>query len=169
MIQKNINGAKLFGYYVKNPSDYGIAEFKNKKIYNIVEKPDKTKSNIAITGLYFYDNSVVNLAKKVTPSDRNELEISSLNRIYLNKNKIDIKILHRGFTWFDTGTFHSIYEASNFVQIIENKQSFLIGCIEEIAIRNKWTNKEKIRKLLNNYGKTEYREYLEKLISNVYE
>ena len=163
--KKNITGARLFGYYVKNPKSYGIAEFDGDKISSIIEKPNVTDSNIAITGLYFYSNKVVEYSKQVTPSSRNELEISTLNQLFLKEDKCCIDILHRGFTWFDTGTYESLHEASNFVQIIENKQSFLIGCIEEIAFRNKWIDSSMIKESLYKYGKTPYGEYLKKLIN----
>lgn len=163
--KKDLNGAKLFGYHVKNPSSYGIAEFKGENVSKIIEKPKKSISNVAVTGLYFYDNSVCKLSKKVKASKRGELEISSLNQLYLKSNKLNINILHRGFTWFDVGTFESIFEASNFVQIIENKQKYLIGCLEEIALRNNWINKNVIKKNMSRYGNTNYRKYLSLLIN----
>lgn len=163
--KKNIKGANIFGYHVKTPSSYGIAEFDGKNVTNIIEKPKKSISNVAVTGLYFYDGSVCELSKKVKPSKRGELEISSLNKLYLKLNKLNINILHRGFTWFDVGTFDSIFEATNFVQIIENNQKYLIGCLEEIALRNNWINKYDIKKSMNRYGNTNYKKYLLSIVN----
>jgi len=155
---KEGQGATVFGYQVKDPERFGVVEFdKDKKAISIEEKPKKPKSNFAVTGLYFYDNSVVEMAKNVEPSERGELEITCLNEMYLKKNMLNVERLGRGFAWLDTGTHESLLEAAQFVETIEKRQGYKIACLEEIALNNSWLTKNdlKIRsKLLkkNSYG-----------------
>ncbi|WP_337240677.1 glucose-1-phosphate thymidylyltransferase RfbA [Proteus faecis] len=162
---KNLNGATIFGYPVKDPERFGIVEFNNDKVISIEEKPQKPKSNYAITGLYFYDNKVVEFAKKVKPSKRDELEITSLNEIYLKKELLNVKILGRGFAWLDTGTHESMLEASQFVETVEKRQRYKIACLEEIAWLNKWITDEDIIKKGNSMQKNDYGKYLLSLIN----
>jgi len=158
-------GAKIFLHPVKNPSLYGVATIKkNNQIINIVEKPKKTKSNLAITGLYFFDNKVVNLSKNLKPSKRKEIEIVDLLKKYKNKNQLSSEILGRGGAWFDTGSIKDFNNTSNFVATIENRQGFMIGCIEEVALQNKWIHEKHIKKAINFYGNCEYSKYISKLI-----
>jgi len=167
-IVKKENKAVVFGYYVKDPERYGVVEFDEKgNVVSVEEKPKKPKSNFAITGLYFYPNDVVEKAKKVKPSDRGELEITSINEVYLKENRLKVKLLGRGFAWLDTGTHETLLEASNFVKIIEERQGLKIGCIEEIAFRNGWISKEEILKFAKSLKKNKYGEYLEKLIEEI--
>lgn len=158
------NGATLFGYEVSNPQDYGVAEFKNGKIINIEEKPRKPASNIAITGLYFYDKNVCEYAKNLKPSYRNELEITDLNNIYLQKDLLNIEILGRGCVWLDTGQPNQLLQAGNFVQMVEERMGLKIGAIEEICLQNKWIDKHKLSNIIDKLGKNEYAGYLEGLI-----
>lgn len=160
--------AVVFGYYVKDPERYGVVEFgKNGNVLSVEEKPKRPKSNYAITGLYFYPNDVVEKAKKVKPSDRGELEITSINEMYLSENRLKVELLRRGFAWLDAGTHEALLEASNFVRIIEERQGLKIGCIEEIAFRNGWISKEEILKFAKSLKKNKYGKYLEKLIEEV--
>lgn len=147
--EKIKEGAKIFGYYVKDPERYGVAQISsdNKKVISLEEKPIKPKSNYAVTGLYFYDNSVVEKAKRVVPSKRGELEITSINQMYLNDGKLEIEILGRGVAWLDTGTHDSLLEAANFISIIEHRQGLKIACIEEIAFNQGYISKEQLLKL----------------------
>ena len=161
---KDKSGATIFAYPVKNPSDYGVAEIKNGKVKNIKEKPKKPKSNLAITGLYFFDSSVTNIAKKLKPSKRNELEIVDLIREYLKKNKLKIELMGRGSAWLDAGSADSLFETAQFINSIEKRQGLKIACLEEIALNNKWINSNHIKKRINFYGKNKYSEYLQKLI-----
>jgi glucose-1-phosphate thymidylyltransferase len=161
---KNKSGATIFAYPVNNPSDYGVAEIKNGKVKNIEEKPKKPKSNLAITGLYFFDSSVINVAKKLKPSKRNELEIVDLIREYLKNNKLKIELMGRGSAWLDAGSADSLFETSQFINSIEKRQGLKIACLEEIALNNKWINSNHIKKRINFYGKNKYSEYLQKLI-----
>jgi len=149
--------ATIFGYYVHDPERFGIMEFDDKeKILSVEEKPKNPKSNYCITGLYFYDNRVVEYAKKVKPSARGELEITSLNDLYLKNGTLKGIVLGRGFAWLDTGTMDSLVEASNFVQMIEKRQGLKISAPEEIAYRNKWIDKEKLLESAERYGKSPY-------------
>ena len=158
-------GAKIFLHPVKNPSLYGVASINKKnKILNIVEKPKQGKSNLAITGLYFFDNKVIKFSKSLKPSKRNETEIVDLLKKYKTKNQLTAEILGRGGAWLDTGSIKDFNNTSNFIATIENRQGFKIGCIEEIAFTNKWIQKTNLKKAINFYGKCEYSEYLKKLI-----
>ena len=161
----NFKGATVLGFKVKDPSNYGVIQMKGKKIQNIFEKPKKFKSDIAIVGLYFYDNKVINLIKKIKPSKRKELEISDINKLYLRSNSLRVEILNRGFTWLDTGTPEDLLKAAQFVHITEERQGIKIACIEEIAFRNKWISKDKLLKLAKDYGSNEYGKYLKNLVS----
>ena len=158
-------GAKVFLYPVKNPQLYGVATVNNKnKIINIVEKPKKIKSNLAVTGLYFFDSKVVNLSKTLKPSKRKEIEIVDLLNKYKNKKQLGAEIIGRGGAWLDTGSIKDFNSTSNFVATIENRQGFKIGCIEEIALNNKWIKKKEIEKSINFYGNCEYSKYLNSIV-----
>jgi glucose-1-phosphate thymidylyltransferase len=155
------DGAIVFGYYVKDPQRYGVAEFnKQGKVLSIEEKPINPKSNYAVTGLYFYSNDVVKKAKGLKPSARGELEITDLNRIYLNENRLNVILLSRGMAWLDTGTHESLLQASNFIQTIEDRQGLKIACIEEIAYKNGFITKDELLKLAEPLKKNQYGEYL---------
>lgn len=159
-------GASVFAYYVQNPQDFGIVEFdKDYKALSIEEKPNKPKSSYAITGLYFYDNRVVKLAKGLSPSERGELEITDINKIYLSEGTLTVTVLGRGFSWLDTGTTDSLLEASQFVKTIEKRQGLKIACLEEIAYRKGWITIEDLEKHAEKYGKSSYGNYLNQLIS----
>ena len=153
--------ATIFGYYVNDPERFGIVEFdKEKNVISVEEKPKKPKSNYCITGLYFYDNRVVEMAKKVKPSARGELEITDLNRMYLNENDLKVQILGRGFAWLDTGTTESLMDAALFIQTIQKRQGVVISAPEEIAYHEKWISKEKLLHLADLYGKSPYGQHL---------
>jgi glucose-1-phosphate thymidylyltransferase len=159
-VQKE-NKATVFGYYVKDPDRYGVAEFdKDGNVITIEEKPEKPKSNYAVVGLYFYPNDVVQKAKEVKPSDRGELEITTLNEIYLKEERLKVELMGRGYAWLDTGTHESLLEASSFIQTIENRQSLKVACLEEIAYEMGYISKEKLLELAQSLKKNQYGQYL---------
>ncbi|MES3032192.1 MAG: glucose-1-phosphate thymidylyltransferase RfbA [Patescibacteria group bacterium] len=158
---KNKNGATIFGYYVNDPERFGVVGFNKKgKVTSIEEKPKKPKSNYAVTGLYFYDNRVINFAKKIKPSHRGELEITDVNKLYLDAGDLDVKLLGRGFAWLDTGTISSMVNANDFVKIIEERQNTKIAALEEIAYRNGWIKHADLLKIAKQYEKSQYGQYL---------
>ena len=158
-------GATIFGYYVQNPRDFGVVEFdENNRAISLEEKPEKPKSNYAVPGLYFYDNTVVEKAKKVKPSKRGELEITTLNEMYLNEGTLNVTSLGRGMAWLDTGTHEALLEAANYVKTIQSRQGVMVACLEEIAYRNGWITKEKVCELAKPLLKSKYGEYLMDLI-----
>lgn len=159
-------GAIVFSYHVKDPQRFGVVEFdKNGKAVSLEEKPLKPKSNYAVTGLYFYDNKVVEYAKKLKPSPRGELEITDLNRVYLEKDKLSVKLLGRGFAWLDTGTHASLLQASQYVQTIEENQGIKIACLEEIAYRMGFLTKQDLIKISQKYTKNDYYQYIARIVS----
>ena len=161
------DGAVIFGYYVRDPHAFGVVEFDEEgNVLSLEEKPERPKSNYAIPGLYFYDNSVVEIAKNVKPSDRGELEITSVNEEYLKRKQLKVELLGRGMAWLDTGTHIGLLEASNFVEAIQKRQGFYIACLEEIAYNNGWINENKVLKLAETLKKTEYGDYLKDIIHN---
>ena len=162
---KITEGAVIFGYPVKDPTSYGVVEFdQNGKAISLEEKPKVPKSNFAIPGLYFYDNTVIEKAKNVKPSSRGELEITTINEMYLNEKNLNVKILGRGIAWLDTGTHEALLEAANFVEAIQKRQGFYIACIEEIAYKKGWIDNKKLEELAETLQKTEYGKYLKELI-----
>jgi len=163
-IVKQEQKSVVFGYYVNDAKSYGVVEFDNSgKVISIEEKPNNPKSNYAVVGLYFYPNDVIQKAKKVKPSNRGELEITSINEMYLKENKLNVNLMGRGYAWLDTGTHENLLEASLFVSTIEKRQGLKIACIEEIAYRNKWINKSQFLQLAKHLSKTNYGKYLEKI------
>lgn len=161
---ENNHRASIFGYYVEDPERFGVVEFEEDgKVVSVEEKPEKPKSNYAITGLYFYDNTVVQVAKSIKPSARGELEITDLNRLYLDSGKLDVQLLGRGFAWLDTGTMDSLIDAGQFVQTIQKRQGITISAIEEIAYKNSWISKEKLIESVERYGKSTYGQHLKKV------
>ena len=158
-------GAVVFGYQVKDPERFGVVEFdENKNAISIEEKPQEAKSNFAVTGLYFYDNSVIDIAKRVKPSDRGELEITTINEEYLKMGKLKVELLGRGFAWLDTGTHESLLEAGQFVQTIEKRQGYKVACLEEIAYNNGWISKKNVLDIASEFSKNDYGSYLMELV-----
>lgn len=161
-------GATVFGYYVDDPERYGVAEVDAEgKVLSIEEKPIIPKSNYAVTGMYFYDNSVVEIAKTLKPSARGELEITAVNNAYLEKGQLNMVQLGRGFAWLDTGTHDALNEAASFIKTIENRQGLKVACIEEIALKNQWINQDQVSKLADAYGKSTYAMYLKKMVKQL--
>lgn len=159
-------GATVFGYYVDDPERFGVVEFDGHgKAISIEEKPKNPKSNYAVTGLYFYDEKVVEFAKQVKPSDRGELEITDLNRMYLERGELDVQLMGRGYAWLDTGTTESLLDAANFMQLLEKRQGIKVCVPEEIAYNNKWITKAQLNEIIKQYGKSKYGEYLKKIAS----
>lgn len=157
--------ATIFGYYVNDPERYGVVEFdKDNKVKSIEEKPNTPKSNYAVVGLYFYPNSVVEIAKNIKPSARGELEITTVNEMYLNEQKLNLQLLGRGFAWLDTGTHDSLSEASTFIEVLEKRQGLKIACLEEIAYHNGWISKDDIKRIAEPMKKNQYGQYLLRLI-----
>ena len=164
-------GATIFGYFVKDPTAYGVVEFEktdngpSRKVLGIEEKPKNPKSNYAVPGLYFYDNTVINIAENVKPSARGEIEITAVNNAYLSENKLSVELLGRGMAWLDTGTYDGLLEASNFIATIEKRQGMYVSCIEEIAYRNGWITREHLIELATGC-KTDYRHCLKDIAKN---
>lgn len=164
---KREKGATVFGYKVQDPERFGIVEFDDKQsVLSIEEKPTQPKSHFAVTGLYFYDSQVVSIAKQVKPSKRGELEITSINQVYLEQGQLNVELLGRGFAWLDSGTHESLLEASNFVATIETRQGFKIACLEEIALRNTWLSRNEVAATAERMAKNSYGQYLLDLIRN---
>lgn len=161
------DGATVFGYWVANPESFGVIGFDHSgKVTSIEEKPKTPKSNYAVTGLYFYDNKVIDIAKSIKPSDRGELEITTVNQIYLNNSELDVKIFERGYAWLDTGTHESLMEAGQFIRTIEHRQGIKIACLEEIAYENGWIDVNSLENRANFLSKTEYGKYLYRIIED---
>ena len=159
-------GATVFGYQVKDPERFGVVAFdENKRAISIEEKPVKPKSNYAVTGLYFYDNDVIQIAKKVKPSERGEVEITTVNQIYMQRGDLSVELLGRGFAWLDTGTHESLLEAAQFVETIEKRQGYKVACLEEIALNNGWLTKQKVAEIGQSMSKNAYGQYLMSLTS----
>lgn len=162
---QNVNGAQIFAYQVSDPSQYGVVEFSSQgRVISIEEKPTNPKSKFAIPGLYFYDESILEIAGKVKPSHRGELEISSVNEEYLRLKQLNVSILQRGTAWFDTGTFSSLHDASSYVRTLEDRQGQKIGCIEEIAYRNGWITKDQLYNIAEEYKNGPYATYLRQIV-----
>ena len=159
------SGATVFGYQVKDPERFGVVEFdENKRAISIEEKPAHPKSHYAVTGLYFYDNDVIEVAKQVKPSDRGELEITTVNQMYMERGDLNVELLGRGFAWLDTGTHESLIEAGMFVETVEKRQGFKIACLEEIAYHNNWLEKADLKRIGNELSKNSYGQYLLNLV-----
>ncbi len=166
--QKREEGATVFGYWVKDPQNYGVVDFDDQgRVVGVEEKPDKPKSHYAITGLYFYDNQVVDIAGSIEPSDRGELEITDVNRVYLQQSQLSVEKISRGFTWLDTGSHDSLLNASNFIETIQKRQGLMVCCPEEIAFSKGWILAEDVARLAKNLKKNNYGQYLTRLISNL--
>ena len=158
-------GATVFGYQVKDPERFGVVAFdENKRAISIEEKPVKPKSNYAVTGLYFYDNDVIEIAKKVKPSERGEVEITTVNQMYMERGDLNVELLGRGFAWLDTGTHESLLEAAQFVETIEKRQGYKVACLEEIALNNGWLTKQQVAKIGQSMSKNAYGQYLMSLV-----
>ncbi len=163
---KNDKGATVFGHYVSNPNEYGVIEFNShRKAISIEEKPENPKSNFAVPGLYFYDSQVCDIAANLKPSSRGELEITDVNRIYMDWNQLNVELLGRGTAWLDTGSHDNLIEAGNFVQTIENRQGLKIACLEEIAFKSGWISLNDLQESVKMHGKTAYAKYLNRFIS----
>ena len=161
-------GATVFGYQVKDPERFGVVEFDNqKRAISLEEKPKQPKSNFAVTGLYFYDNDVIQIAKQVKPSDRGELEITTVNQMYLERGDLNVELLGRGFAWLDTGTHASLLEAGLFVETVEKRQGYKIACLEEIALNNGWLSKEQVLDIGHSMSKNDYGQYLISLVNEI--
>ena len=159
-------GATVFGYQVKDPERFGVVEFDDKKCaISLEEKPKQPKSNFAVTGLYFYDNDVIQIAKQVKPSERGELEITTVNQMYLERGDLNVELLGRGFAWLDTGTHESLLEAAHFVETVQNRQGYKVACLEEIAFNNGWLTKEQVLEIGQSMSKNDYGQYLISLVS----
>ncbi len=166
--QKREQGATVFGYWVKDPQNYGVVDFDDQgRVLGVEEKPDKPKSHYAITGLYFYDNQVVDIAGSIEPSDRGELEITDVNRVYLKQSQLSVEKISRGFTWLDTGSHDSLLNASNFIETIQKRQGLMVCCPEEIAFSKGWILAEDVARLAQTLKKNKYGQYLNRLISNL--
>ncbi len=168
-VRSELNGATVFGYKVKDPSRFGIIELASDGTpISIEEKPDLPKSNLAVTGLYFYDNNIIDIAKSIPPSSRGEIEITSINQEYLSANKLSVELLGRGFAWLDSGTFDSLLEASLFVETLEKRQGFKLACLEEIAFNLGWIDKKKVSQQASKFSGNSYGEYLVSLLQENY-
>lgn len=162
-----LSGATVFGYQVKDPERFGVVEFdENRCAVSLEEKPQRPKSNFAVTGLYFYDNDVIEIAKKVKPSERGELEITTVNQMYLERGDLNVELLGRGFAWLDTGTHASLLEAAQFVETLEKRQGYKVACLEEIALNNGWLSKEQVYRIGLSMQKNDYGQYLLSLLSD---
>ena len=160
-------GATVFGYQVKDPERFGVVEFDDQKhAISLEEKPVQPKSNFAVTGLYFYDNDVIQIAKQVKPSERGELEITTVNQMYLERGDLNVELLGRGFAWLDTGTHESLLQAAQFVETIEKRQGYKVACLEEIALNNGWLSKEQVLSIGQSMSKNDYGQYLISLVEN---
>lgn len=158
-------GATVFGYQVKDPERFGVVAFdEDKRAISIEEKPVKPKSNYAVTGLYFYDNDVIEIAKKVKPSERGEVEITTVNQMYMERGDLNVELLGRGFAWLDTGTHESLLEAAQFVETIEKRQGYKVACLEEIALNNSWLTKQQVAEIGQSMSKNAYGQYLISLV-----
>ncbi len=163
---KDINNSTIFVYPVSDPERYGVAEFKNNKVINLFEKPKKPKSRYAVTGLYFYDNTAVEKAKTIKPSQRGELEITSLNNLYLKENNLNVEIMGRGIAWLDTGTFDSLHQAGSYIRVLERRQGLKVGCPEEVAWRKGWIKDKELEKLAKTMIKSGYGKYLLEILND---
>ena len=161
-------GATVFGYQVKDPERFGVVEFDDKKCaISLEEKPKQPKSNFAVTGLYFYDNDVIQIAKQVKPSERGELEITTVNQMYLERGDLNVELLGRGFAWLDTGTHESLLEAAHFVETVQNRQGYKVACLEEIAFNNGWLTKQQVLEVGQSMSKNDYGQYLISLVEEL--